>query len=292
MSNLEDSAPVEEQAPSPDAPVGEAVVEAPEAPVEDAPVAEPELLDTSEIGDRHVKVKVDGEEIVVPLNEALQGYQRQADYSRKTQELAQQRSEAEQALALAKAVEQNPGLTMTVLAQRAGLSVEQFLGLSNALQQEIATHADPEPEFSDPLEKALHDERQARIALEDRINAREADEYLRQSTSRLQAQYEATPDEIRSVVQQALDMNVGPDMFPMIRQAQRYQKAQVQSQTVDEANASRAAEDAAKQAAAAQASQVVGTGSGAVGTSPATAAGTPMTVEEAVNAAFESLNVQ
>jgi len=44
------------------------------------------------------KVKVDGEEIEVGLDEALQGYQRTADYTRKTQALAEQRKalEAEQ----------------------------------------------------------------------------------------------------------------------------------------------------------------------------------------------------
>lgn len=41
-------------------------------------------------------VKVDGEEIEVTLDEALQGYQRDADYRRKTQALAEQRRQFEQ----------------------------------------------------------------------------------------------------------------------------------------------------------------------------------------------------
>lgn len=40
-------------------------------------------------------VKVDGEEIEVPYKELVDGYQRQADYTRKTQELAVQRREIE-----------------------------------------------------------------------------------------------------------------------------------------------------------------------------------------------------
>ena len=57
-------------------------------------------LNVDEVADRYVRVKVDGEEIEVPVQEALQGYSRTADYTRKTQELAQQRQQAEYALAV------------------------------------------------------------------------------------------------------------------------------------------------------------------------------------------------
>lgn len=43
-----------------------------------------------------VTAKIDGEEQEIPLSEAMQGYQRQQDYTRKTQELASQRRELEQ----------------------------------------------------------------------------------------------------------------------------------------------------------------------------------------------------
>lgn len=43
-----------------------------------------------------VTAKVDGEEIEVPLSEAVNGYQRQSDYTRSKQELAEHRQEAEQ----------------------------------------------------------------------------------------------------------------------------------------------------------------------------------------------------
>jgi hypothetical protein len=41
------------------------------------------------------RVKVNGEDIEIPLSEALKGYQRQADYTRKTEELARQRRDVE-----------------------------------------------------------------------------------------------------------------------------------------------------------------------------------------------------
>src|SRR6185369_7484043 len=40
-----------------------------------------------------VKVKIDGQESEVSLKEAREGYQREADYRKKTQELAKERSE-------------------------------------------------------------------------------------------------------------------------------------------------------------------------------------------------------
>lgn len=53
---------------------------------------EPELDDT-----RAYKVTVDGEEVEVTLGELLNGYSRQSDYTRKTQALADQRRQVEQA---------------------------------------------------------------------------------------------------------------------------------------------------------------------------------------------------
>ena len=48
-------------------------------------------LDVDEVADRYVRVRVDGQDVEVPVREALQGYSRTADYTRKTQELAAQR---------------------------------------------------------------------------------------------------------------------------------------------------------------------------------------------------------
>ena len=44
------------------------------------------------------RVKVDGEEIEVPLGELLKGYQRQADYTRKTQRIAEERKKLQETL--------------------------------------------------------------------------------------------------------------------------------------------------------------------------------------------------
>jgi len=68
----------------------------------------PEYIDLEEYGSKTVRIKVDGEEVDVPLNEALAGYQRQADYTRKTQELSKQKQEVQTAAALAQALERDP----------------------------------------------------------------------------------------------------------------------------------------------------------------------------------------
>lgn len=272
----------------------EPVVEASQP--EDAPV-EPEYdyFDPTEVGEKYVKVKVDGEEISVPLNEALQGYQRQADYTKKTQELASQRQEADNALRLAQSIQANPGLTMQVLASQAGMSVEEFLNLTPAQQQQVA--ADSEPEYSDPFERALAEERQARMQLQAKIEQREADEVLYRAIGGLQQQLGATEDDVRSVIGTALqlskqyNMSIGPEFFPMIYQSQQYQKSLATQQAQTQSQQQTAAAEQQRQAAARAAAQVVSSGSGVIGTAPAQVAGQPMTAAEAAAAALESLGV-
>jgi hypothetical protein len=272
--------------------VEEAVVETPtpdEAPIEEAE-PEHEYFDPTEFGEKYVKVKVDGEEISVPLNEALQGYQRQASYTKKTQELAAQRQEAENALRLAQSVQANPGLTMQVLASQAGMSVEQFLNLTPAQQQRVAADT-AEPEYSDPFERALAEERQARMMLQAKFEQREADEILHRAIGGLQQQLGATEEDVRAVVGQALQMGVGPEMFPMIYQSQQYQRSLAVQQAQTQSQQQTAAAEQQRQAAARAAAQVVSSGSGVIGTTPVQVAGQPMTAAEAAAAALESLGV-
>ena len=58
--------------------------------------ADAPTLNVDEFANHHVVVKVDGEDVRVPLSEAVAGYSRQADYTRKTQEAASVRQMAEQ----------------------------------------------------------------------------------------------------------------------------------------------------------------------------------------------------
>lgn len=83
--------------PKKDSPEGEQ----PEAPQEEAaPAVEAEATPEAETegeteAEQLVTIKIDGKEVQVPLSELKNGYQRQADYTRKTMEAAEQRKAAE-----------------------------------------------------------------------------------------------------------------------------------------------------------------------------------------------------
>lgn len=92
--------------------------EAPETDTADA--GEPEVLADEELDtsdEQTFTVKVDGEDIQVPLSELLAGYSRTSDYTRKTQALADQRRTLSDAEALVAALERDPRTTLAALAQ-------------------------------------------------------------------------------------------------------------------------------------------------------------------------------
>ena len=91
----------------------------------EAPEVAKDYFTWDEYADRPVKLNVAGEEIDVPLKEALAGYQRQADYTRKTQELSEQRKQVQFGTALQEALQNNPGDTLELLKQHYGLNEQQ-----------------------------------------------------------------------------------------------------------------------------------------------------------------------
>ena len=91
----------------------------------EAPEVAKDYFTWDEYADRPVKLNVAGEEIDVPLKEALAGYQRQADYTRKTQELSEQRKQVQFGSALQEALQNNPGDTLELLRQHYGLNEQQ-----------------------------------------------------------------------------------------------------------------------------------------------------------------------
>jgi hypothetical protein len=110
----------------PDEPV---VDESPDlAPTEDTQDAgEPEAddeeaLDTPDANEPTYTVRVDGQDIEVPLGELVRGYSRQADYTRKAQALADQRRQLADAEAVLLALERNPHATLAALAKAYGVA--------------------------------------------------------------------------------------------------------------------------------------------------------------------------
>jgi len=90
----------------------------------ETPEQEQELFDYTEIADKVIKLQVDGEDVVVPVKEALAGYQRQADYTRKTQELSEQRKQVQYASALQEALQSDPAATLQLLNQQYGIAAQ------------------------------------------------------------------------------------------------------------------------------------------------------------------------
>jgi len=138
--------------------------------VAETPQEELELFDYTEIADKVIKLQVDGEEVVVPIKEALAGYQRQADYTRKTQELSEQRKQVEFAAALAKSLQEDPATTLQALQQHYGVT---------------APVTSEEEEYMDPAEKQFR-------SLEQRIAAFEqqkAMDELQRTIESLQGKY-------------------------------------------------------------------------------------------------------
>lgn len=98
---------------------GEEEIEDPEAEADEELEADAE--DDGDDEDPLVSVKIDGEEQEVKLSELRNGYQRQADYTRKTQELAQQRQEVNHQV-------QN-------LGQQAVAYAESYLEIAGVIEQ-------------------------------------------------------------------------------------------------------------------------------------------------------------
>lgn len=140
--------------------------------------AETPVLSVDEYQNYQVPIKIDGQESYVPLSEAISGYQRQADYTRKTQELAEQREQMQFAAALQSALERDPAATIDLLARHYGISRQAAADMVNGYEDSY--------EELDPVEQRYK-------ALDERIAAFEEQQAVAQvekEISRLQAKYQ------------------------------------------------------------------------------------------------------
>jgi hypothetical protein len=95
---VEDEVVVEDEAPAAEAEDDEMFGDEPDDEDEevDEEADEAETVDEPELYDSKVVVKVDGEEREITVKEAIEGYQRREDYTRKTQELSESRQAFEE----------------------------------------------------------------------------------------------------------------------------------------------------------------------------------------------------
>ena len=106
-------------------------------------------------------VKVDGEEQEVSLDELRDGYQRQSDYTRKTQELASERKRLQQAEAIVAALESDPAGTLTALGDAFGVGNQPIPDGSY----------DSDYEVEDPTAQRVA-QLEARLEAQDRLHRR------------------------------------------------------------------------------------------------------------------------
>lgn len=107
-----------------------------ETDVDDDIVSGTETFEWSDHKDKLVTVKVNGEEIRVPLAEAMSSYMRQADYTKKTQALAEVQRLADWGREFQEAIQNDPAGTIRALQQALDLG-----------EPEVDPYADLDPEL-------------------------------------------------------------------------------------------------------------------------------------------------
>lgn len=211
------------------APVADAdpIVGAPDTGEEQASAPEIPVLDIDQYSDYRVPVKLDGEELSIPLTEAIAGYQRQADYTRKTQELAQQRESLQFAATLQTALEKDPAATIDLLSRH--------YGISRAEAQQMVDSYEDSFEDLDPAEQKMR-ELDRRIA---QFEDYQSQQQIEQEISRLKGRYQDF--DVNEVVQTALRLGT-TDLegtykqiaFDKMMRAKELQDAAVQQRQAEE----------------------------------------------------------
>lgn len=210
-----------------------------ESPSSEAPSYD--YVDVDSFADKYVKIKIDGEELDVPFKEAVSGYQRQADYTRKTQELASQRENLQHAATLAEALERDPSGTLDILGRFYGANNTPF-----ANQQPVKQ----EPEFLDPLERQVWELNQKVQTFEQF----QAQQDLEREVSRLQTQYpDFNPVEVITTA-----LQTGTDNLESVYKQMAYDKLVQEVQTYRQAQQVIASQNQAVEEAKRQASFVAG----------------------------------
>ncbi len=266
-----DGASIETEAPADDVAVVEGQADGGEAP------AEPNILNLDEYQGHVVTI---GDE-QVPIEELQGGYLRQADYTRKTQELAEQRTQLENAATLQRALEANPQRTLEFLAEQYGVQFAQQVADAATSDADGWDGLGDEPTAPNPLETRL-------AALEAEREAERAQREVEQAFSGLEAKYGEDFNRTE-VAKAAWERGIyDPNMFEMVYKDLAFDRVRARTDAEAAAAAAAQAEQAARQAAAAEAAAATGGGASAAGTTSAAPA-RHLTLTEAARAAAAEL---
>lgn len=165
--SAEETAPVTDPAGAPEA-SGEESVEAPQATEPEGPT---------------ITVEIDGTEVVLTAEEVQKGYLRQGDYTRKTQEIADQKRRLETLDRFEKSLDADPQLTLSQLAEAYGVEL-------TPAQQQAVQDAGSELDPDDPIQAELAELRKFRTTVEQ--------QFSRQEEAAVQAQIDADLDAVRT----------------------------------------------------------------------------------------------
>lgn len=252
--------------------------------VEDVePVEPPSVLDFDEFAGHVVQV---GDE-QVSLSELRDSGLRMADYTRKTQDLADQRREVEQATTLQKMLEVNPKGTIEYLAQQNGLSIAQAQDLAES------SYSDSDDWLSEP--SAPNDPLADRLAqIENRFAQEDANQEIRSVFQGLAAKY-GDDFNAKEVAKAAAEAEIyDPAKFEMVYTSLAFQKQRAAGAAATQTVAQRqAAATTQRKAAAANAASATGATGGSTGVVPnPTIPSGHLSVREAAEMAWDKLHPQ
>lgn len=217
------------------------------------PPLERQYFDPEAYASQYAKLKVDGEEVEVPLSEVMQGYQRQADYTRKTQELAQQREQIAFWQQVDAAAKVNPQLTLEYLQQHYGVQ-----------PQVAAQDADDEWGYDqsddDPYARQLNELRQQVAPAVEYAQQQQAAAYIDQVVSGLSTKY-GEEFNATEVIAEAYNRKIfDPAQFESIYKEMSFDRYRAKADANSQTQNQRLQEEAAKKAAAAAQAAVVTSG--------------------------------
>ena len=235
----------------------------------------PNYLDVDQFGEYYAKVRVDGEEMEVPVKEALQGYQRQADYTRKTQELSQRAQQVQFWETVDRAMQADPASTMQFLQNQYGIG-----------QAEVAANTSyEEPEydwFTDPSEKKIAQLEQQLQQVTSYFEQQQASQLLDQVVGHLQQKYGEDFDP-KNVITEAVNRGISdPRFLESVYKEMAFDRLRARQSAESDVRARRESQDQSRARAAQDAASTVsgGVSSGAAVRTPAPAS-RPRTIQEA-----------
>lgn len=236
---------------------------------------EPNYLDVDQYGDYYAKVKVDGEELDVPVAEALQGYQRQADYTRKTQELSERAQQVQFWETVDRAMQADPATTLQYLQTHYGIGQAEVA--SNTSQDQLE-----DDWFTDPSEKRIAQLEQQLQGVQTYFQQQQASQLLNQVVGDLQQKY-GEEFNAQEVVREAVNRGVSdPRHLEGIFKEMAYDSLLARKAAEADFSSRKAAEEQARRARAADQATTVQQGAGSNGAVQTPAPATrPKTIQEA-----------